>query len=799
MRHKLAKCTPTTCGLAPSSYVWPVTLRILPLAVAAATIVAAAPSVLPAQCPDGSPPPCRSQTVASAARRINPPLDDRTWIVVPFDNLARAQDVDWMRTAAVNLLYLDMSRWQDIRVIDDERVVDLLRETPEAGGSQPLSLNAGLAVAKRAGAGRLVMGDLLRLGNRTQVTAKVFNVRTGQRIRSVSEATTVQDSVMPLFGKLAQRILNVAPPQGANVGALGTSSVSAYQEYLAGVQALNRFDLTEARARLEKAITLDTTFALAHYKLAVALGWSSPGDPQQRRHAEAAARMLVGLPARERALITGQLYQTTGNWTDACQVYAGMLRTDSLDVEALYGLGECLYHDATVAPLAGDTTQFRFRADWERSIRAFRRVLELDPQYHLAYQHIIDALTAERHTNASHCPGGATTGCRYFTAWLIRAGDSVTATPVDIRNADAQRRQAEEYVRTQSRRRNLAAASEVAEAWVRAAPDEPRAHGALAFVLVQQGHLARAAEALRRAGDAGSVLENLRRAFQRMEIAHKMGRGLEAIRLYDSLRTAPDGLPGAPRMRIGNAVSGYGPPFGRMTEFDSLMTANMGTANAPPAVLAFQKVAIRAILGGPVDDSLAVAEMRLFEMTRANRGVASATNTIAPSLMYLLRAPRPQWPAVDTTLRDPRLRPAIALMRRDTAALRGGAMAVDSLLRAGTAAGGGDLDQAVIAAEAWLALGDSAAALRVLRFALDTAALQASYFPAQSQGFTSAAFAPRLMLLRADLAAARGQRDEARLWYDRFIEIWSTASPELQPVVERARAARAGLATAPPG
>src|SRR5688572_11895967 len=180
-------------------------------------IVALALGALPvrsaeAQCPDGSPPPCRSSAVATAPRRVNPPLDDRTWIVVPFDNIAKAQDIDWMRSASVNLLYLDMSRWRDIRVIDDERVADLLRETPEAGNAQTLSLNAGLAVAKRAGAGRLVMGDILKLGSRTAVTAKVFNVRSGQRVRSVREDAVVQDSVLPLFGKLARKILNVAPP-----------------------------------------------------------------------------------------------------------------------------------------------------------------------------------------------------------------------------------------------------------------------------------------------------------------------------------------------------------------------------------------------------------------------------------------------------------------------------------------------------------------------------------------------------------------------------------------------------------
>src|SRR6185369_3107994 len=117
-----------------------------------------------AQCPDGSPPPCRGSAAATAVRRPNPPLDDRTWIVVPFENVARVADIDWLKDASVNLLYLDMSKWNDIRVIDDERVADFIREVPEARGGAQLTLQSGMAVAKRAGAGKLVMGDLLKVG-----------------------------------------------------------------------------------------------------------------------------------------------------------------------------------------------------------------------------------------------------------------------------------------------------------------------------------------------------------------------------------------------------------------------------------------------------------------------------------------------------------------------------------------------------------------------------------------------------------------------------------------------------------
>ena len=258
-----------------------------------------------AQCPNGTPPPCRATQGAAAPKRANPLLDDRTWIVVPFDNLTRNQDLEWLRAASVNLLYLDLSQWREIHVVDDERVADLMKEGAERRVTGPLSLSNGLAIARRAGAGRLVMGDLLEVGGRTGVVAKVFDVRGGQRLRSVREETTSPDSLMPLFGRLARGILNV-PTRARQSADIGTTSIDAYREYVAGVQALNAFDLAEAHHRFEASMRLDSSFALPHYKLSIVIGWENPSDPARRQHAEAAARLGGSVPARERTLISGQ-------------------------------------------------------------------------------------------------------------------------------------------------------------------------------------------------------------------------------------------------------------------------------------------------------------------------------------------------------------------------------------------------------------------------------------------------------------------------------------------------------------
>jgi TolB-like protein len=775
-------------------FVAPIRTRFTP-ALLGALLGASVAFPLGAQCPDGSPPPCRaSQSVASAPRRVNPPLDDRTWIVVPFDNLAKAEDVDWMRGAAVNLLYLDMSRWRDIRVVDDERVADLIREVPEANTAS-MSLNAGIAVAKRAGAGKLVMGDVLKLGSRTAITAKVFDVRTGQRLRSLREEAPVQDSVMPLFGKLARRILNLAPPSGAQVGALGTSRVDAYQEYVSGLEAMNRFDLRQARAKLTRAIAMDSTFALAHFKLATVIGWMDPGEPARRTHAATAARLQAGLPPRERALITGMLLQTTGDWTASCDQYEALVAKDSSDVEAWYGLGECLYHDQTVSPVPGDTTRMRFNADYDHAIRAFQKVLQLDPSYHLAYAHIVDILTAERHAAACHRPEASARCFTNYQAFLIRSGDSIIAEPAMLpRDSVALRQQAERFLATQSRRRNLQAAHDAATAWVQASPAEQRGRGDLAHIRLLQGRVLSADSLYQSLTEpSGTWIEEMRRQLDRMEIAFKLGRGVEAIRLYDSLRAAPFVIPNPQGgIRLGNAIAGYGSAFGRLAEFDSLVIANMRQQGAPPLAQLYQRHQLRAAIGAPTD-SIIIVERIVFDTVFKTRGPSVATRQILGSLMLAPRLPRAPWPAIDTSLRDSRLLPARALFLKDTVALRAAARRLDStvalLARTGTA----DSAFAIIAAEVHLALGDSVAALRSVRLMLDSVLPTTPLFPTNQGGNSVVVIMPRMMLLRADLAAAAGGREEARTWYRRFIDLWSTAVPELQPIVARARQALAAL------
>lgn len=755
--------------------------RVAPLlAVAVASVV---PSRLPAQCPDGTPPPCR-------VRAARPRLDERTWIVLPFENVARAADIDWLREASVNLLYLDLSRWQDIRVIDDERVADLIRGLPSATRDRP-GLDAGLAVARRAGAGKLVMGDLLLEGARTTIVAKVFDARTGQRVRTVTERTSGTDSLSAVFSRLARGILSVPPPPGASLGAVGTTSVDAYREYLAGVSALSSWSLDTAEAHFRSAIARDSTFALAHYKLSVVLGWREGSSPGRRRYAEAAQRLAGTLPARERALIAGQFAQAQGRWAEGCETYTALLRADSADVEAWYNLGECSFHDPAVLTDPSDTTRARFRSSWNTSLRAMIRALDLDPSYHLAFQHIQDILQNERRDGCRERSPG--TCGEAYAAVVERDGDTLVTRPLPLRQFFEVAALPVPLRRREARRANLVLARDIAARWVTSAPQEPRAHLAYGLTLLATGDAQGAAREFAAAGgDAQSVTRaqalpgsgGATLMAARFEMLLKLDSVVAARRLADSMLALGLAAPSASSLaRIFEVTL-----FGRPRLFFQMIPAGLPIAR--------YVVAIAQLGAGVMPDSLEAIEAA-FRSFATGPGPAAMGLPISPELLLassMLAFPmRRSSVAIDTAFSDPRMRLLAAATSVDTGRARRAVQALDSTL-ASLPTDAPDDGAVFFSAEVHLVLGDSTVALqRLLDFERRWSfiSIRTSINPG---GFDPVIFIwGRASMLLGDLALALNRREDAIRAYRRVVALWTDAEPEIQPFVTRARAALARL------
>jgi Tfp pilus assembly protein PilF/TolB-like protein len=751
-----------------------------------------------AQCPNGRPPPCQSG--APAARRALPALNQRTWIVVPFTNTTKSAEVDWLRDASVNLLSMDMGRWTDVNVVPDKRVADLLRELPASRRAGSLTLNDGLDIARRAGAGMLVMGDFLKAGNGVRIAASVFDVRNGTRVRSLTHQS-VADSLLTAFGPVARGVLAVPPPPDAKTSEVGTTSLDAYQAYLLGSKALFRYDLKEARAQLERALSLDSTFALAHLQYSLMLTWGEPvgAASLSRRHALAAQRLGASLPKRDRMLMDAQVASSANDNARMCEIARVLVAQDSTDVQALNMLGECSYHDNTVDVSPSDSMVGQYRNSWNTALRAFARILVLDPSYLGAFEHVFDILQAPNRGGLSCPPGVVATaaplrdGCRQWTAVVLRRGDSLVVTPVrnglnDNTQIFAQR----DTARIQMARfANLAAAQRLAEQWLAADRSSAGARNAMARVYQAQGNIV-AADSMARMLSPFASAENFATIRLRMELAAKRGRGFESRAMFDSLVKA---IPDAPGIDAGRGAMEL--MFGRSVRFERAGLA--AAARLGPAAVAYQREVVMAMYGVP-RPGLVAAESAFF----ASMGDSACNRScrfqrVIPTLAFSPHVPQIPAAVLDSaSSADGRLVIAYALAKGDTAELRKGAVNQEVQARANISQGLGEFGWSLIAAGAYLQLHDTTAAMRVTRFFVDTAMAYMPVTSGAASGIVATGAAvlwPRAMLLRADLARATGNKSEALYWYRRVLDLWADADAELRPTLDRIRAAIAALDT----
>ena len=54
-------------------------------------------------------------------------VNDKAWLVAPFEVLGSDRSLDWLREGSLNMLTLSLAQWKDLEVTEYERTLDLLR------------------------------------------------------------------------------------------------------------------------------------------------------------------------------------------------------------------------------------------------------------------------------------------------------------------------------------------------------------------------------------------------------------------------------------------------------------------------------------------------------------------------------------------------------------------------------------------------------------------------------------------------------------------------------------------------
>lgn len=725
--------------------------------------------------------------------RAGPPVGAnprQAFLILPFDNLRQDDSLDWLRDGSVSLLTLALSQWRDLSVVDQRRVHDLMR-TRQPEGRGPIGLDRARRLARASGASTVVLGDFSQIGDSLVVVGRTYDVASGRRLDIITVQGPARDDVRRLFDQLAARLLDLsgAPADGrAPLATVTTESLAAYRAYLRGLEALGHWRLAEASDRFEEAVRLDSSFALAHYRLAVTRGWLSPADTVGLQAIRRASRGSERLPDRERRLIEAYRSFVDGDLDGSLATYAALVGRDSNDVDAWYGLADALFHAAYPKRDVGRL---------QRSLRAFRRVVALDSGFALAYEHL----------------GQVLTDAAAPTAWFGLIGaDSLAATLAFDSPATGS-----------LRRHATTEAIALARAWIRAQPGTPRAYY----------HLYQALLAGRRIAEAREVVAELRSMYPDSVQA--------AFGFLDARAQLVGGdLQGAARVvrqAIGRARPGAfaGLDFARQTRSEVMAgvspLAYFGDVDGAADVIRLGRQ-IDLALDQAVDAAHLAAEAEASELSRlaqlfngigaspsrmravwyrgaalarsarAEERVSRATAVASAALGVLIAAD------ADTTLLHelrlitnrplpPPVEGLVALRRGDSATARRllARSEADGQREAGVdkdpfAGGHGWGDLRPIAAEGYLQLGEYGKVLELLR----------SFEPERlgTNGFDPRwAVLPRVRLLRGEALEHLGEPTLAAAEYRAVVEQWGDADAELAGLVQRARAGLARLHGAP--
>jgi DNA-binding SARP family transcriptional activator len=307
------------------------------------------------------------------------PVDDNAVVTFPFA-VTGDPALAYLRDGMVDLLDARLDGAGGLRTVDPHAIQAAVASGP---GNAAIEPRTGGDLSRRLGARLYILGEIVASPGRIHLDATLYD---GAHNRPDSHATADGDAgqLFALVDALAAQLL-AGRPGGSDarltrVAAVTTHSLDALRAYVDGERAYNGGQYLEAADAFERASALDTSFALAWYRLAVARDWAG-GDA--RGAAARAVANWAALAPRDRLLVGGYWQYLKQDPATERAYHVAVARYPD-DVEAWSFLGETQFH--MIVRQGRSFTEAR---------RSFERVLELDPSNVNALLHLARIAAAE--------------------------------------------------------------------------------------------------------------------------------------------------------------------------------------------------------------------------------------------------------------------------------------------------------------------------------------------------------------------------------------------------------------------
>lgn len=688
-----------------------------------------------------------------------------------------------------NRVHDALAHWRGLEL------VDVLRAQEAADRERGRARRTAAAL----GAGRYVEGSVAAVGSRTRVAVGLFDTRRGTRL---AEATAFVPRGVALTDTATARMaaeLLFPPAWGMTPtgdAPMATASYPARRAFLAAMEALDRWSLSEADSLLGVAASQDMRYSRAFLWRAQVRAWDDQSPAALMGLVETALAVGGGLNGRELRLARALRHMAREEYVEACAVYDSLRALDERDFAAWFGLGECRARDNIVVRDPRTLSGWAFRTSYRQAVLAYERAFLLFPSVFrgVSSRTFEQVGTRLRVSSRDFWPGRAmppdTTN---FLARAALVDDTLAFIPFP-----AGRYFAGEvspilptYRAAVERQRRLY--NGIAERWADAFPGDREALTALAHTREMIAD-PRALETL----DAAMAITNnpgerLMMAVERVNLLLKFGsldRFREVRSLADSILDVaiPAETSDLQRLAITAALAGRAHESAHMAARgaegqDVFITVPVAVMRPTEALTTY------AALGKPAD-SIAFYE-RLVDAAIENRipphevnAARSRLMTRAASLAYLthpLDCFRELANASGYRYNVLQAEAAHADgLNSDVTRILSDALNVRLQKQISAA----QVSYDALFAEAWLwaQVGDTAQAVGMLDATLNTRRWSE---PGSLNHPAVAASFVRAMALRAELAAATNDTNAARQWAGAVLALWGNADDALAPVTDR--------------
>lgn len=317
---------------------------------------------------------------AALARLRTRAPDTNVVAVMPFAYHGAANRA-YIGEGVASLLASSMNGVGRIRTVDPR---SLFGAVSRGDATVARTTHGARAIASQLGAGTIVVGDITEAEGRVRMSAtySLGGDAPDTRVQAEGASERLFEVVDELASKLIAR--RTSGDVASRSASRTTSSIDAWRFFVAGDAEYRAGDYGAAVASLRDAVRIDSTFALAHFRLATASNWTGD-DGLTTQATTAAVRHRGRLTPLDRAKLEAWRHGRTGHPDSAEAAYTRIVEENPTDVESLYHLADLRFHNnaAFGRPLAS------MWPEW-------RRIVTLDPGHAGALMHAARIAAAMR-------------------------------------------------------------------------------------------------------------------------------------------------------------------------------------------------------------------------------------------------------------------------------------------------------------------------------------------------------------------------------------------------------------------